>query len=563
MEGRMMSGRTISALMTAVALAAMAASGAAQTPPPVAAVASTPAQRADALLSAFTADKPGLAVLVMKGGQPIYERYLGAADLEHGQAVGAATRFHVASVSKQFTAFAIADLAREGKIDLSADIRTYLPEMPDFGRKITVADLLHHTSGLRDQWGLFVLSGADFQDYLKQRSILSMARAQTALNFDPGSEYEYCNTGYSLAALIVERVSGKSFRSFLAERVFTPLGMADTLVYDNATELVPNRAMSYTLQSDGKVRLVRLNYNNYGATSLHTTPRDLAKWGQELLHPKVLDAGVIGAMQQPGKLTDGTPINYGLGLVSQEMAGRKGIGHGGSDAGYRASFGVFPAEDVTIVVLSNGQADVGGLTEKLTDVLLNGGTGAPQTWPEAPASPEQVAKLAGFYVTDRTPMMELRADGAGLKRFGGGPSASARFMPGGGFYTDRPTNTFTVAANGRDLEYRSSNGGKPLVWRRIDKVAPTPAELAGLAGVYRSDELDITYRLAVVNGTLQLSSLRTDPAPLFPTARDMFDAPSLFGGLVKVGRDKAGKPDRLLVSLMGGRVRDVVLRRVG
>jgi len=557
-----MSGHAISALMAALALAAAAAPQVVLAQPAVAA-ASTQAQRADALLTAYTADKPGLAVLVLRKGQPVYERYLGAADLEHGQAVAAGTRFHVASVSKQFTAFALADLAREGKVDLAADIRTYLPEMPDFGRKITVSDLLHHTSGLRDQWGLFVLSGADFQDHLKQRSILSNARAQTALNFDPGAEYEYCNTGYSLAATIVERVSGKSFRAFLAERVFTPLGMADTFVYDNAAELVTNRAMSYSVGPDSKVRLVRLNYNNYGATSLHTTARDLGRWSQELLHPKVLDAGVIRAMQQPGKLRDGTPITYGLGLIEQDVVGRKAVGHGGSDAGYRASFVVFPAEDASIVVLSNGQADVGGLAEKLTDVFLNNGTGAAPTWPEAPATPEAVQKLAGFYVSGRSPMMELRADGGGLKRFIAGPSANARFMPGGGFYVDRPSSAFTVAANGRDLEFRSSAGGKPLVWTRIEKVAPTPEELAALAGAYRSDELDITYKLAVVNGVLQLSSLRTDPALLVPTAKDMFDAPLFYGAVVKVGRDVVGRPDRLLVSLMGGRVRDVVLRRVG
>jgi CubicO group peptidase (beta-lactamase class C family) len=557
----------MTALSISGLVAALAILGAAAAQPvlaqPTAAVASAPAQRADALLTAFTADKPGLAVLVTKGGQPVYERYLGGADLEHAQAVSAASRFHVASVSKQFTAFAVADLAREGKVDLAADIRTYLPEMPDFGRKITVADLLHHTSGLRDQWGLFVLSGADFQDHLKQRSILGMARAQTALNFDPGSEYEYCNTGYSLAALIVERVSGKSFRAFLAERVFTPLGMADTFVYDNAAELVPNRAMSYGVGPDGKVRLVRLNYNNYGATSLHTTARDLGKWGQELLHPKALDAGVLRAMQQPGKLADGTPITYGLGLISQEVVGRKGVGHGGSDAGFRSSFMIYPAEDASIVVLSNGQAEVGALAEKLADVFLNDGTGAAPTWPETPASPEVVQKLAGFYVSGRSPMMELRADGAGLKRFIAGPSATARFAPGGGFYIERPTNAFTVAGNGRDLEYRSSAGGKPLVWRRIEKVTPTPEELAALAGAYRSDELDITYRLAVVSGVLQLSSLRTDPTLLVPTAKDMFDAPLFYGAVIKVERDAAGRPDRLLVSMMGGRVRNVVLKRVG
>lgn len=559
-----MATSSIPALFAALLLAAGAAAPQAAVAQPAAAAASRHAQRADALLTAYTADKPGLAVLVMRRGQAAYERYLGGADLEHGQAVGPGTRFHVASVSKQFTAFAVADLAREGKVDLDADIRTYLPELPDLGRKVTVSDLLHHTSGLRDQWGLFVLSGNDFQDYLKQRSILAMAKAQTGLNFEPGAEYEYCNTGYSLAATIVERVSGKSFRAFLAERVFTPLGMSETLVYDNATELLPGRAMSYAVAPDGKVRLVRLNYNNYGATSLHTSARDLGKWSQELLHPKVLDAGVIRAMQQPGKLKDGTPITYGLGLISQEVAGRQAVGHGGSDAGFRSSIVVFPEEDASIVVLSNGAADVGGLVDKLADVFLNDGTGATPALPETPATPEMIQRLAGFYVSGRGPTMELRADGPVLRRIViGPPPGAAKFLPGGGFYMDRPANAFTLAANGRDLEFRSTAGGKPVLWRRIDKAQPTPAELQALAGAYRSEELDVTYRLAVVNGALQLSSLRTDPVPLLPSDKDMFDAPLLFGAVVKVGRDAGGRADRLLISVMGGRVRDVVFRRVG
>lgn len=519
--------------------------------------------RADALLAAYTRERPGVAVLVARGGKVVFERYRGAADLEHDQPVGPQTRFHVASVSKQFTAFAVAELARQGKLDLSADIRTYLPEMPDYGRRITVADLLHHTSGLRDQWGLFVLSGADFQDHLKQRSILAMARRQAALNFDPGTEYEYSNTGYSLAATIVERVSGTSFRKFLAEHAFEPLGMAETLVYDDASELVPHRAMSYGVGPGGKVRLVRLNYHNYGATSLHTTARDLTTWARELLHPKVLDAGVLGAMRAPGKLRDGSSIPYGLGLVNMTVAGRRAIGHGGSDAGYRSYLVIFPEADASIVVLSNGQADVGELATRMADIFLNDGDGGPPSWPSLPASAEAMQKYLGVYVSERAPSMELALDNGELVRISAtAGQGRAKFMESGSFYLDRPENAFSLAANGRDLEFRSVNGGPPVVWRRVERVQPTAPEMQALAGAYRSDELDITYNLAVENGRLQLSSLHADPVILTPSAKDMFDAPGFYGSVVRVERDRAGRPQRLLLTLMGGRVRNLALERV-
>jgi CubicO group peptidase (beta-lactamase class C family) len=518
-------------------------------------------QRADALLTAYKADRPGIGVLVMQRGQVAYERYLGAADLEHDQAVTAKTRFHVASVSKQFTAFAVAQLAAEGKVDMAADIRTYLPEMPDFGKKVTVADLLHHTSGIRDQWGMFVLAGNDFQDFLTQGAILSYAKNGKGLNFAPGAEYEYCNTGYSLAATIVERVSGMSLRRFLAERVFTPLGMTDTLVYDNAAELMPGRAMSYVLGADGKPRLARLNYNNYGATSLHTTARDLAKWSAEMLHPKVLDPAVLKAMRQPGRLTDGSQIPYGLGLSLSDLAGHHAFGHGGSDAGYRAYIVSFPDDDATIAITSTGAPDVGALSSKLADIFLNGGTGDAPAGPTTTASPETLQKLVGVYTNDRSPAMELRVVNGQLMRFGGGIPQAARFQGDGGFYFDQPTSVVRLAPNGRDLVMTPTQG-PPMAIRRVVRVTPTATELAALVGDYRSEELDVTYHLAVVNGVLQFSSLRTPPVGMTPLDKDRFEAPLFYGAVFRVVRDAKGAPKELRIGLMGGRVRDVALVRV-
>jgi CubicO group peptidase (beta-lactamase class C family) len=552
-----MIARLVAAACAAV-LMTTAPAQAAQAPSPPAV--GSPSERADALLRTYTAETPGIAVIVARGGQVVFERYLGGADLEHGQAVTATTRFHVASVSKQFTAFAVAKLASEGKIDLQADIRTYLPDMPDYGRKVRVIDLLQHTSGIRDQWGLFVLSGYDFSDLLRQRAIMSYARRETELNFAPGTQYEYCNTGYSLAAAIVEKVSGMSLRKYLDAQVFAPLGMSGTLVYDDASELVPGRAMSYSTAPDGKARLVRLNYSNYGATSLHSTPRDLLRWSQEQLHPSVIDPAVLKAMRTPGKLADGTPITYGLGIDTLDIAGRKAFGHGGSDAGFRAYIASFPAEDASIVIMSNGAADVFDLTWKLTDIFLNGGEGGfRRAAAEAPDA-QALGRFPGWYTNDRAPAFELAVRDGQLVRVGAGADGMARFTKGGGFFFGRSTAEYRLAPNGRDLVVTGGPGG-PQAFRRLERATPTPEALAALAGDYRSEELDTTYRLAVRNGLLEMSSLRTPPVFLTPLDADRFESPLYYGAVVRVVRDAKGQPSALRIGLMGGRVRDVLFER--
>ena len=271
--------------------------------------AADPAARADTLLGTRGLDRPGLAVLVARHGQIIYERNLGAADIEHSAPVTAATRFHIASISKQFTAFAATKLAFEHKLSLDADIRLYLPELADLGAKITVSDLIHHTSGLRDQVELMVLAGTPIEGLVEQRAALAMNFHQTGLNFAPGTDFRYSNANYTLLAEIVARVSGVSFREYLRREVFAPLGMTDSYLSDVATEIVPDRATGYTDEGTG-VRRALLNYAIYGSTGVWSTPRDLLKWGRELLHPKVLDPALVRALETPGHLAGGAPMTY-------------------------------------------------------------------------------------------------------------------------------------------------------------------------------------------------------------------------------------------------------------
>ena len=506
-------------------------------------------------LTPFTPDKPGIAALVTVGGEVVFERYLGGADLEHGVPVGAATRFHVASVSKQFTALAVLLEAVAGRIDLDADVHAYLPELADYGATVTVSDLVHHTGGLRDQWELMTLSGTPPDGLIRQSAIVAMAARQRELNFLPGTDFRYSNTGYSLLAEIVARTSGKPFAAYLDEAVFGPLGMRETLVYGDASRLLAGRAMSYRLGADGDVRLARLNYSNYGATSLHTTPRDLARWADELLRPRVLGAELIARMTEPGRLKDGTPLNYGFGIMRDELNGRPALTHGGADAGFRAAFDCYPGDGAAVLVFSNGQADVGAIARTLADAFL--GPASVASAPPTPAA-ASLAALAGYYVSDWGLDLTLEVSVGKLIARGAGASApiEAKFLPNGAFYLLAPNACFSRTSGG-DLTQQQSVGGLAAVYRRTERVQPSAENLAAFAGRYRSDEIDSTYELAVDGAGLTLSCLRFAPLKLAPAGRDAFDSQML--RLVFV-RDGADAPSGFTVST--GRVRGLAFRRI-
>jgi CubicO group peptidase (beta-lactamase class C family) len=507
-------------------------------------------------LAPFAPDKPGLAALVTAGGEVVFERYLGGADLEHGAPVTATTRFHVASVSKQFTAFAVLLEAEAGRVDLDADVHTYLPELGDYGATVTVRDLVHHIGGLRDQWELMMLSGTPLDGLIRQSAIVAMAARQRGLNFPPGTEFRYSNAGYSLLAEIVVRTSGKPFATCLEEAVFAPLGMRETLVYGDASQLLPGRAMSYSLGPKGDVRLARLNYSNYGATSLHTTPRDLAKWARELLHPSVFAPELIARMTAPGALRDGTALNYGFGIMRDVLDGRPAVTHGGADAGFRAAFNCFPDDDACVLVFSNGAADVGAIARTLADAFLAPAAAAPaETTPDAAT----LASLAGYYVSDWGPGLTLQATDGKLMMSGGGVPApiEARFLAGGEFYVFAPSIRFSQRPGG-DLAQAQGVGGQALLHRRVERVQPSAEDLAAFAGRYHSDEIDSTYDLAMDEAGLSLSCLRFAPFKLAPADLDAFDGPLL---RLTFQRDAAGAPSGFTVST--GRVRGLAFRKIG
>ena len=357
---------------------------------------------------------PGAAVAVIQGGRLVYEKGYGLANLEYDIPVTPQTIFHVASVSKQFTAMALVLLEQDGKLSLEDDVHKYLTELPDYGRKIAIRNLLQHTSGIRDQWQTLSLAGWRMDDVITQKQILRMLFHQKELNFPPGTRHLYSNGGYTLAAEIVARVSGKPFPEFCDERIFRPLGMTRTHFHDDHRRIVPDRAYSYEKVKDG-YRAEPLNYANVGATSLFTTAPDLVKWLDNFREPKVGGRAAVERLQEQAVLADGKKIDYALGVSVGKYRGLKTISHGGGDAGYRSYVVWFPEPALGVAVVSNlASFSAGQIANQVAAVFAGGKMTSEAVNPKlaaevamggeriavAPPDPKDLAQYSGAYWSD-------------------------------------------------------------------------------------------------------------------------------------------------------------------
>lgn len=335
-------------------------------------LAKEPEGRVDQLANAMIpGDGPGASIAVIKDNKMVYSKGFGYANLEYGIKNTGQTIFHIASVSKQFTGFAIAMLADQGKVSMQDDIRKYIPELPDFGTPITLNHLVHHTSGLRDQWNLLAIAGWRLDDVITHEQIMRLLVKQRELNFKPGEEMVYCNTGFTLLAEVVHRVTGQSFPAWMKENVFMPLEMNSTLFYDDHEKIVPNRAYSYYLR-DTVLKKSVLSYANVGATSLFTTVEDLGKWAINFDSMKVGNSRIMEKMEDRFILNKGDTMSYGYGQGIGKYKGLKTFSHGGADAGYRTMLLRFPEQHFDVIVFSNlASFSPGGMSYAIADTYLS------------------------------------------------------------------------------------------------------------------------------------------------------------------------------------------------
>src|SRR6266481_1650180 len=318
------------------------------------------------------AGSPGCALGVYRDGKMVYSKGYGLANLEQNVPITPQSVFDIGSTSKQFTAASILLLQKQSKLSINDDVRKYIPELPDYRQKVTILHLLNHTSGLRDYLTLMDLAGIHIDSVTTDEDALQIVSRQQALNFAPGSDWLYSNTGFFLLSVIVKRVSGKTLREFAAENIFTPLEMTHTQYRENHASLIANRALAYDEKEKKDGYALNVSYfEQTGDGAVHTSVEDLLKWDENFYGPRVGGKEFLGELQERGKLNGGKVLEYAKGLFIGEYRGLRTVSHGGSWGGYRAELLRFPEQHLSVACLCNlGDAGPSRRAHQVADVYL-------------------------------------------------------------------------------------------------------------------------------------------------------------------------------------------------
>lgn len=519
--------------------------------------AAAPARAADpreaaiaGLLQPWSApDGPGAAVTVTLDGEIAARVAVGSADLEHAAPVTPDTPFHAASVSKQFTAFAILLLEQDGKLSIDDPLTKYAPEAAAYG-SVTLRQLMNQTGGVRDDGALLAMAGWRNEDVTTNEQALTALLRQRRGNFAPGEAYQYTNGGYGLLAEVVRRVSGQSLADFCRERIFVPLGMTRTRFHDDASIVVPGRAESYRRSGDQYVRDILTNAQT-GATGLVTTAEDLSRWARNFETPVVGGPALFRRMEEQGVLNDGTVNIYAQGQERRPYHGLDTWSHGGRDAGFRAFLLRIPGERFTVSVLSNAaDFDTAKVAFSVADLYLSdrpAWRADPAPAPTTP-TPEQLAAYAGSYELFPGLFFNITTDGRRLLFAVGDGEPTALPVLSATRFELNPRSDLSLefpdapGAAAPGLKYRIGLHGA-LDAPRVDLApfSPDAVRLEDFTGRYYSAELETEYDLRAEDGRLTMRHPRLSPVPLRPYQPDLFAGSDVNFGRFAFDRDAAGR----------------------
>ena len=498
---------------------------------------------------------PGCALGVVRDGNFIYKHGYGAASLELSVPLTPQSVFYMGSVSKQFTAASVVLAAEQGFLSLDDDVRKYVPELPSYGKTITLREMLHHTSGLRDIFGLLFLAGRNAEDIHPTNELVDLIAHQKALNFNPGDEFLYSNSNYFLMSVVIRRATGKPLSEFAEENIFKPLGMTHTRFYDDRTVVVPGRVPAYEPRQGGGFRFDwSTNFDKIGDGGLLSSVDDLLLWDRNFYDNKLGKGNLLKDMQTQGVLNNGHQIEYALGLFMSTYRGLPVVGHGGALFGYRTELLRFPQQRFSVICLCNlGTSDPARLANQVADIYL-----ANRLSPEPAA--EQAAKVdphpfAGWYRdADSHSVLQLTASDTDLEAFG------AHFKP-------RDTSHFATQAGAEMAFERKQNGPTrltlsfkdtaPQIFETYQPLKASEEDFAQYVGEYTSPEVQATYRIFVKDGKLTLAVNWQEPFVLQPTVRDEFQGPQ--GAAIVFRRDNSGHITGF--EAFAGRVRNIFFAR--
>lgn len=520
-------------------------------------------------------ERPGLAVAVVQNGKCLYKKGYGLANLEYQVPITTETVFDIMSLAKQFTGMAVAMLITDGRLDLKDDVRQYIPEIPDFGNTITVGDLVHHTSGLRDFPSLLNLRGAGDRTTLD--GILRMVQHQQSLNFFPGTEMVYSNTGYNMLAIIVERVSGLSFREWTKQHIFEPLGMEHTFFYDNQGEVVPERAYGYASGDDGTFEIIYNGlFSALGSSSLFTTIDDMIKWAGNFESGRVGGRKVLELMHMKDTLQNGSINNYAFGNSMGKHKGLPIVEHSGGGFAFNTDLLRFPEQELSVILFSNyDDFEVVQWAFRIADAFLNlkeevkpalftaSSTGSiPQ---------ELLNKYVGSYffpAEERNVNVSMLNDSTLTIQPDGGPLIALRPVGDHRFFVHPIDATISFVFGAADtIKYAVMQKGErsvempKVISAERPEAAPKVGSLEAYEGTYLSAELMTRYELKVDDEQLLADHFSNPDIYLDPIDGDHFRGSQWYFQDVRFIRTAEGRISGFYIT-NGPRARNILFSRV-
>lgn len=479
---------------------------------------------------------PGAAISIVKDGQVIFSKGYGSANLELEHPILPSTVFYIGSVSKQFVSFCILLLEEQGKLQLDDRIQKYLPDFPEYESPLTIRHFIHHTSGVRDYLSLLALKNRSYLDHIEEEEVYELIKQQKTLNFKPGEQYLYSNSCYFMLAMIVQKASGLTLREYAQKHIFKPLGMKNSLFYDNVEELIMNKASSYEQSNSGFKNLI-MRFDLVGSGGIYSTVEDLYLWDQNFYHNK-LGIGtqeIINKMHQEGLLNSGESAGYAFALTNGTYKGLRTVSHGGALAGYRAELMRFPDQNFSVIILANrSDANPSSKAYQLADIFLQNDFIADSTSPEEGSQEKDKyipthllnhkAKVGSYELRPgQVVSVHIQSDSTFITEKWNQTSYFIKAFDETGFILPEDINVrffFAELKDGLAQKLIVSEAGRIFTAKRILTPDLTRINIEEFEGTYYSEELNYNYIISYSDRQLTLDVGDRNPTELSITAID-------------------------------------------
>jgi len=534
-------------------------------------IATDPSNRVDQLLSFYSNDQPGAVIGVIEDGEMVFSKAYGKANITHNLDFKLNTPTNIGSVSKQFTAFAILLLEQQGLLSIDDDVRKHIPEFPDFGELITIKHLLNHTNGLREIYNLLPITGWSGENKLLRSEILNSLKRQKKLQVSPGEEFNYNNSAFILLAEIVERKTDSKFPDWMKKNVFEPLGMKDSYVRSDPSQIIPNASQGYSQGENGFIEVGDL-YAAYGAGGIYTTPLDLSKWLQNFKEPKVGGKEVIEKLVTPGILKNGDTLPYALGIGVRERKGLKMYAHSGADIAHRAYLIFYPEVNSGIITMSNNASFSTSIGNEISDLFFanhlvikekkvqDDDSENSQTFKvDVKTLKSYVGKYKassiGLVIDYKLENGKLIAYPTGQSALPLQPTSKATFAYDG----IDATIVFKLNDDGKSVGALHKQGGKDYEMIKLPPFDPSLDDLKVYEGKYFCDELETFYTIVVKDTAMYAMHRNLKDITFSPIENDTFKGDVFFMNEVAFIRDSNGEVNAFSVS--NGRTKGIYFKK--